>query len=315
MSNNEIQKTQEPQTIPDDALEIIIKTFDCSKEDVKDIYALEKGMTNSSFVFNVNSEKYIIRVPGKGTRQLINRKQEEQVYKVISNYDLCYNPIYINAQNGYKITKFIEGIRPCNPTDTADLMRCMDKLRYFHSLHLEVSHTFDVFKQIDFYESLRGNTPSLYCDYENTKKNVLSLKNYIDNSQKNICLCHIDSVPDNFLFYTDSSGEEKLQLTDWEYAGMQDSHIDIAMFCVYSMYTKEQCDRLIDIYFKGNCDTATRAKIYCYICVCGLLWSNWCEYKHILGIDFGEYSLKQYEFAKEFYRHAMNIISQENICQ
>ena len=42
-----------------------------------------------------------------------------------------------------------------------------------------------------------------------------------------------------------------MQLTDWEYSGMQDPHVDIAMFCIYSLYNKEKCDRLIDIYFQN----------------------------------------------------------------
>lgn len=65
-------------------------------------------------------------------------------------------------------------------------------------------------------------------------------------------LTHIDAVPDNFLFYPSADGgQEQLQLTDWEYSGMQDPHVDIAMFCIYSLYNKEKCDRLIDIYFQN----------------------------------------------------------------
>ena len=113
----------------------------------------------------------------------------------------------------------------------------------------------------------------------------------------------LDAVPDNFLFYSGADGEQ-LQLTDWEYAGMQDPHVDIAMFCIYSLYNKRQIDRLISIYFEGDCPNETRVKIYCYIAACGLLWSNWCEYKRSLGVEFGEYSLRQYRFAKEYYRIA-----------
>ena len=38
-------------------------------------------------------------------------------------------------------------------------------------------------------------------------------------------------------------------LVDWEYAGMQDPHVDIAMFAIYSLYNKEQIDELIGMYF------------------------------------------------------------------
>ena len=79
----------------------------------------------------------------------------------------------------------------------------------------------------------------------------------------------------------------------------------------YQMYKKEQVDHLIDLYFEGNCDDRTRIKIYCYIAVCGLLWSNWCEYKRSLGVEFGEYSLAQYRFAKDYYKIVME--EMENI--
>ena len=179
----------------------------------------------------------------------------------------------------------------------------MKKLRDFHNLNLKVDHVFDIFKQIDFYESLWNGQESIYRDYSTTKQNVLSLREYIQKHASPYCLTHIDAVPDNFLFYTDSAGNESLQLTDWEYSGMQDPHVDIAMFCIYSGYQKEQVDRLINLYFENNCPGMVRVKIYCYIAACGLLWSNWCEYKRNLGVEFGEYSLRQYRYAKEYYRH------------
>ena len=111
-------------------------------------------------------------------------------------------------------------------------------------------------------------------------------------------------MPDNFLFDSAVDGELSLQLTDWEYAGMQDPHVDIAMFCVYSLYNKRQIDCLIHIYFDGMCPEDIHTKIYCYIAACGLLWSNWCEYKRNLGVKFGEYSLRQYRYAKDYYRIA-----------
>ena len=144
----------------------------------------------------------------------------------------------------------------------------------------------------------------MYKDYTTTKANVLSLKPYVDGVEKEWCLTHIDAVPDNFLFYKTEDGEA-LQLTDWEYAGMQDPHVDIAMFCIYSLYNKKKVDQLIDIYFQDKCDITTRVKIYAYISMCGLLWSNWCEFKAKLGVEFGEYSLRQYRYAKDYYRYVM----------
>ena len=62
------------------------------------------------------------------------------------------------------------------------------------------------------------------------------------------------------------------------------------------------CFQKIDIYFEEKCKEEIRTKIYCYIAMCGLLWSNWCEYKSKLGVEFGEYSIRQYRYAKEYYK-------------
>ena len=166
-----------------------------------------------------------------------------------------------------------------------------------------------VFEKMEFYENLRG-PKSLYKDYKQTKEKVFSLKNIIEKMPKEWKLCHIDANCDNFLFYRENN-EERIKLIDWEYAGMQDAHLDIAMFCIYSMYDRKQIDHLIDIYFENKCDQQTRIKIYCYISMCGLLWSNWCEYKYTLGVEFGEYSLAQYRFAKDYYKIVME--EMENI--
>ena len=301
----------ESNQLKTDAIDVIASVFNVMPADIVDISVLKKGMTNRSFLFSVHGAKYIMRIPGEGTDQLINRAQEAEVFRTISGRGLCDDPVYINPENGYKITKFLEGIRVCDADSVPDLKRCMEKLRAFHEMRLEVSHTFDIFGQIEFYETLWDGQPSIYEDYKQTKENVLKLKPFIDGLEKDWCLTHIDAVPDNFLFYIPTTeedvgeGEEALQLTDWEYSGMQDPHVDIAMFCIYSLYNKKQVDRLINIYFKNRCDKKTRAKIYAYIAICGLLWSNWCEFKAKFGVEFGEYSVRQYRYAKDYFRYAM----------
>ena len=284
-----------------DAIHLICKALSAKPEDITDITVLKKGMTNRSFLFTCKDKKYIMRIPGEGTDQLINRRQEAAVYHVIADKSICDDIAYINPENGYKITEFLEGARVCDPTDYEDVKKCMSRLRDFHAMKLKVAHEFDIFGQMEFYETLWDGTPSVYKDYEKTKANIWSLKPYIDAHTGEKILTHIDAVPDNFLF-VQRDGKEEIRLIDWEYAGMQDPHVDIAMFCIYSLYNKRQVDRLIAAYFTDGCDDATRIKIYCYIAACGLLWSNWCEYKRNLGVEFGEYSLRQYRYAKDYYR-------------
>ena len=284
-----------------DAIQVICTALDVKPEEITDITVLKKGMTNRSFLFICKGKKYIMRIPGEGTDRLINRRQEAAVYRAIEGKAICDNIIYINPNNGYKITEFLEGARVCDPLNYEEVKKCMKTLRNFHEMKLEVNHEFDILGQMEFYETLWEGTPSIYKDYKKTKANILSLKPYIDAHISEKVLTHIDAVPDNFLFM-EKAGREEIRLIDWEYAGMEDPHVDIAMFCIYSLYNKRQVDRLIAAYFTEGCDNETRIKIYCYIAVCGLLWSNWCEYKRNLGVEFGEYSLRQYRYAKEYYQ-------------
>lgn len=282
-----------------DALSLIASCLHCKEAELSEIQVLKKGMTNRSFSFTCRGDKYIMRIPGEGTDSLINRRQEAAVYKAIQGHDLCDSPLYLNPDNGYKITRYLTNSRTGDANNEADLIRMVDKLRDFHSLRLEVAHSFPLFDQIQRYEDLRENTPSAYSDYPTTKRAVFSLQEYIDAQEKTFCLTHIDAVPDNFLF-VEKEGDTQVQLLDWEYAGIQDPHVDLAMFSIYALYQKDQIDHLLDLYFNHSCSIQTRIKIYCYVSICGLLWSNWCEYKNLLGVEFGQYSLCQYRYAKEY---------------
>ncbi len=286
-----------------DAIEVICSALNASAEEIVDITVLKKGMTNRSFLFRCRDKKYIMRIPGEGTGELINRAEEAEVYKTIADVNICDDIAYINPDSGYKITEYLDDARVCDPDNVDDLKKCMVRLRGFHEMKLKVAHTFDIFERIEFYQSLWGNTPSAYVDYGKTKKEVFSLRQYIDTHKAEYVLTHIDAVPDNFLF---ADNDRELRLIDWEYAGMQDPHVDVAMFCIYALYDRRRVDRLIDLYFSEGCTKENRLKIYCYISACGLLWSNWCEYKRNLGVEFGEYSLRQYRYAKDYYRIVMS---------
>ncbi|HIT89051.1 MAG TPA: phosphotransferase [Candidatus Merdenecus merdavium] len=293
---------EDSDALKTDTLELISDVLDVPLSEIVDITVLKRGMTNRSFLFTVKNKKYIMRVPGEETDELIHRDEEYKVYQKIKDLGLCDQIIYINPDNGYKITEYLENVRNCDASKEEDVKNCMKKLRQFHNMKLQIDHTFNIFEKIEFYETLRKGQPSCYRDYEKTKERVYELKEYIDSQPKDWVLTHMDAVPDNFLFVPCDNGSEEIKLIDWEYSGMQDPHVDIAMFAIYSLYNESEVNRLIDMYFPEGCHHNVRLKIYCYIAACGLLWSNWCEYKSLLGVEFGEYSLRQYRYAKDYYR-------------
>lgn len=274
--------------------DVISKSMNIPVVEIKKLSVIKKGMTNRSFKFWYKGEAYIIRIPGAGTEGLINRRQEAEVYTILKSSDICDHIIYFDAKTGYKISKYYKNARVCDPQKEDDIKRCMVFLRNFHQEKFYVSHVFDLWERINYYEAL-WTEKTIYTDYEFIKTRVFQLRDYISVDNSEFCLCHIDAVPDNFLFVGND-----IHLIDWEYAGMQDPHVDIAMFGIYSLYNREQMDNLIDFYFQVKCSDAVRLKIYCYVAICGLLWSNWCEYKRMCGVEFGEYAFRQYQYAKDY---------------
>ncbi|HIQ91238.1 MAG TPA: phosphotransferase [Candidatus Coprosoma intestinipullorum] len=293
--------------LENEAIQIIENTFKIDKSDIHNIHTLKKGMTNRSFIFTVKDKRYIMRIPGTGTDKLINRQEEYDVYEQIRDEPYTERVLYLNPKNGYKLSEFLEGTRNSKADSWQDVTKCMNLLRKFHQQKHSVNHKFDIWKKVEFYDTLR-NAPSAYRDFLITKDNVLKLKPFIENNISNWTLCHIDANADNFLI----NKEGKTFLIDWEYAGMQDPDLDIAMFAIYAGYSRDQFDKLIDIYYQDKCDEITRYKIYAYAAVGGLLWSNWCEYKQSLGLDFGEYSLSQYRYAKEYSKLVLNYLREKN---
>lgn len=293
--------------LKNDAIEIIEDILKVNKKDIHNIHTLKKGMTNRSFIFTVNNKRYIMRIPGEGTDKLIDRKEEYDVYQRVKKELYTEKILYLNPDSGYKISEFLEDTRNSDANNIQDVKKSMSVLRKFHNQNYQVDHTFDLWKQIDFYESLR-KTASAYRDYEEIKDWVLKLKPFIEDNVTKWSLCHIDANYDNFLIDQNNN----VFLIDWEYAGMQDPDLDIAMYAIYAGYTKEKIDQLINIYYENKVSENIRYKIYAYVAVGGLLWSNWCEYKQSLGLDFGEYSLAQYRYAKEYSKLVLNYLEKKN---
>ena len=115
-----------------DAISIISKALFVDENQITDISVLKTGMTNRSFLFRCQNKKYIMRIPGEGTDNLINRSEEATVYNTIRYENICDNIIYINPENGYKITEYLDNARTCNTESLEDLTRCMKVLKDFH---------------------------------------------------------------------------------------------------------------------------------------------------------------------------------------
>lgn len=278
---------------------IIAEIMRCKEDDIN-FLTDSLGMTNSTQVAEISGKKYVIREPGLGSDKLVDRDNECEAYSLILDKGLSDNLIYYNKETGLKITEFVENAHNADINNKEDVKRILAKLKEFHALKLTSKHRFDILAKTMEYKKYMGNV-SKYEDYEDVERDICELSKYIDSLNIEEHFTHIDPNVDNFLLTDD-----KVYLIDWEYAGMQDQHVDIAMMCIYSMLDKSHIDEIIDMYFDDQCDEFTRYTIYAYCAMCGLLWSNWCEYKEHLGELYPVYDLAQYNYAKVYSKLALD---------
>ena len=289
-----------------EAMALIAKIFSTSESEIHNLRCLKSGMTNKSFIFDIDKGSYICRVPGKGTEKLINRENEYNNYKTIDDIGISEEIIYFDKKTGYKIAKYYENSRNANPNSIEDIKKCIEVLKKLHKANLKVSHIFDLKERIEFYEKLCNETGGIrFEDNTEVKACMLELYESLGKLDRPKSLSHIDSVFDNFIFTKDN---DLPKLIDWEYAAMSDPYIDIAMMAIYSYFDYENTNELINIYFDGKTDREKYFIIYSYMALGGYLWALWAVYKSNLGESFGDYTLKMYRYAKDYYKYAKDML-------
>ena len=282
-----------------EALQLVSKVFQVKESEIHHIRCLKAGMTNQSFLFELKGRQYICRIPGPGTDLLINRKQEEACYQAVKPLDITEHIVYFDGNSGYKIAEFYEGAHNADPKNQEEMAACMAFLRKLHHSGVKVEHHFDFRERIHFYESLcRHHEELLFEDYGEVRKKMNVLMDQLDSLDRPCCLSHIDSVADNFLFLPDGT----IRLIDWEYAAMHDPLIDIAMCGIYSYYSEEEMDRLLECYLERTPSEEERFVTYAYAALGGFLWCLWAIYKSMEGVEFSDYTIVMYHYAKQYYK-------------
>ena len=291
------------------AMELVSSVFQVPESEIVHIRCLKSGMTNQSFLFQIQDRHYICRIPGPGTEELINRRQEKEVYDAVAPLHITEHVLYFNGETGYKISEYYEQSRTADSTSPQDMAQCMALIRRLHQSGIAVNHSFDLRERIRFYEQLclsHGGIP--FEDYSQVSQWMRHLLDRIDQMNRPKVLAHIDPNVDNILFLP--GGEVKL--VDWEYAGMADPLLDIAMCSIYSYYDFDQAAELLKLYLEREPDEQEKNLLVAYMALGGFLWSLWAVYKSSQGQEFGEYTIIMYRYGKTGYRKLLSQAHKEH---
>ncbi len=282
------------KTIIRDALKV-------KDEDIAEIVPAG-GMTNKNYRICVKNEKYILRVAGVGTEQMINRHTEMFNSAIASEKGYNVEVPYFNLETGVKISKFIENAETLthrsikkeeNLRQVTNILRNLHECTDFH-----MDNEFNMFRELEKYEGiLKKDGGDFFEDYSEIREKVMALEAELKACDRVFVPSHNDLVSENFVKDT----EGRIYLIDWEYSGINDDMWDLAALSLENEFSEDDIELMFRLYFNGKeADKNSRRRLLIHQICQDMLWAVWTLIKEAEGDDFGTYGIDRYNRAKEY---------------
>ena len=277
-------------------LKNICNILHCEMKHIVNIKAIKAGLTNTSFQFEVDGKGYVYRHPGVGTSKYINRKSEAFSMDVAARLGLDDTFIYMDAEHGYKISRYIDNARELDYSNAREVSMALDMIRKLHNERIVSEYDFGIWnKTEEFIEKLNDTGKSDFDEFGELHTKMKKLKDCImSDSKADKCLCHNDCYSPNFLL----DGNDKMYLIDWEYSGNDDPASDIGTFICCSAYSYDEAVAVIKEYLECEPDNETLAHYVGYVAIASYYWYVWALYQETRGNSVGEWLYMWYKNSK-----------------
>ena len=277
-------------------LKNICNILHCEMKHIVNIKAIKAGLTNTSFQFEVDGKGYVYRHPGVGTSKYINRKSEAFSMDAAARLGLDDTFIYMDAEHGYKISRYIDNARELDYSNAREVSMALDMIRKLHNERIVSEYDFGIWnKTEEFIEKLNDTGKSDFDEFGELHTKMKKLKDCImSDSKADKCLCHNDCYSPNFLL----DGNDKMYLIDWEYSGNDDPASDIGTFICCSTYSYDEAVAVIKEYLECEPDNETLAHYVGYVAIASYYWYVWALYQETRGNSVGEWLYMWYKNSK-----------------
>jgi thiamine kinase-like enzyme len=270
------------------------------------------GLTNLVFRVDHGGEQYVLRIPGKGTEEYINRANEAQAAREAAKAGVSPDVLHFDLQTGVMITRLVDHAVTMTPEGFKSIAgapaRAGAVFRKLHTSGARFNFRFELFSMIDDYlKILATKDISLPDGYHDVVKEARSVRAALAAHPLPLVACHCDPLCENFL-----DVGNRMWLVDWEYSGMNDPMWDLGDLAVEGQFDSAQEEEMIRAYFGGEPTPAERGRIVIYKAMCDLLWTLWGLIQHANKNpvdDFWAYSVNRFTRCKalmataEFPRH------------
>ncbi|STQ86752.1 hypothetical protein LS73_003460 [Helicobacter muridarum] len=209
-----------------------------------------ESMTNVNYKINFLGEQKVIRIPGKGTEQTIDRQAEKNILSLINNLNIAPKSEFYSSD--IKMTNYLHGFRNANLDDLNNLLfleLLISNIKKLHSIKLEQHRDFKPILMIDEirnYERLVNFSITTKAEH----KFVLDMARKLDNGK--FVLCHRDLLPSNILY----NGSE-IKLIDFEYAGFSSPIWELGNLSAELKLNDFQILKILELYNKDMTESQT----------------------------------------------------------
>lgn len=273
-------------------------------KDIKaDDYSAERlgGLTNLVFKITMTKENFILRIPGAGTSEYIDRRVEAFNAQVAAEADVSAEVIFADGESGIMVSRFLEGALTMSPDEFGKRQgspaRAARALRQMHQCGKEFKFHFELFTMIDDYLKILDNLGANIPDgYAAVVKEAEGIREALEKNPLPLAPSHCDPLCENFL-----DNGSRMWIVDWEYSGMNDPIWDLGDLSVEAGFTPEQDMEMMMAYCDGTPSAAFYGRMVIYKAMCDLLWTLWGLIQHANGNvaeDFWAYATLRFERCK-----------------
>ncbi|MEY2417062.1 MAG: hypothetical protein QOH53_2396 [Ilumatobacteraceae bacterium] len=258
------------------------------------------GLTNVNHLVAVGHDRYVLRLPGEGTSEYINRADEEVAARSAAAAGVNADVIFFDPSDGLMVTRFVDGAATMNAELFKDLGAVARAGHAFHQLHTTAApfaSNFTLFPMIDEYKSLLASKGAGLPDgYDDVQRQAEVVRAALEAALVPLAPCHCDPLCENFL----DTGE-RMFIIDYEYAGNNDPMWDLGDLSVEGGFGPEQDEALLRAYFGDDPPASERGRMVAYKALCDLLWTLWGVIQHVNenpAEDFWAYAVGRFERCK-----------------
>lgn len=255
------------------------------------------SLTNLSYKITTNGDAYVLRLPGAGTSEYIDRGAEEHNSRVAAVAGVGAEVLYFDTTTGTMVSRFIQGTAMNNHHFRQDAdapARAASVLRRVHAIGPVFEYHFNAFGMIDHYlDLLRGMGLKPPEGYYAVETRTEAVRQALEVLPASLTSCHNDPWPPNFI----DTGS-RMYLIDWEFSGMNDPYWDLAHLSVEAGFGAEQDHAMMQAYTNGAATLKSYSRLELYKATSDLLWSLWALVEHANGnttFDFQAYAQRRFD--------------------